>query len=437
MKNSWHGEVWRLFGLVVICLIISSLSDHWGITFATGFALYGGHNLIQLYRLQRWLAGGARKSQVPDTYGIWEDIIGYVYRTRENSRKRKARLVSMLSRFNKSTEAIPDAAVVLRSNGEIEWANTAARRVLGIRNPQDIGQRIDNLMRSPEFRNYLGKSDFSSSIDICSPVYEAMELSVRVIEYGDGLRLLLAHDVTADNRLQQVRRDFVANVSHELKTPLTVVLGYTESLRCEDGLAEPVARGLESVDRQARRMSRIVDDLLMLSKMELDTAVETEVERVNVSSMLNALQEDIDLMTSTTHHKVRVVSDTGLEILGNFKELSSAFFNLIINAVQHTPPGTEVDVVWRLQQGAPCLTVSDNGPGIPAQHLPRITERFYRVDAGRSRESGGTGLGLAIVKHALENNDGRLSVESEPGVGTRFTCLFASDRIARAANAAM
>ncbi len=424
MSNGWRSECWRLCWVLLVCTLIALISGAWGVVYALGLALYSGYHLRQMYRFERWLSTGARKSQLPESRGAWEAIIGHVYRIQQNSRSRKTRLVAMLGRFNASTEALPDAAVVLRTNGDIDWANTAARHVLGIRNPQDIGQRIDNLLRSPDFRRYLSQADFSTSLEICSPVQPSIVLSVRVVAYGDGLRLLLAHDVTIAHRLQQIRRDFVANVSHELKTPLTVVLGYTEVLSQEQGLPVAVSKGLASVDQQARRMSRIVDDLLLLSKMELENPQEVEWVSVDVSRLLGSLREQALLLCGTTGHQIDLSVDDSVTIMGNPAELSSAFFNLIANAIQHTPAATHIDVVWEMHRGAARLLVRDDGPGIAAQHLPRLTERFYRVDAGRSRNSGGTGLGLAIVKHAVENNGGFLDVESVPGSGAVFICTF-------------
>ena len=427
MSGSWQSELWRLLWVLAAGALIGVINGHLAATVAIALVLHAVYHLRQVYRLDRWLTKGAKKGAVPECSGVWEHIVSYIYQTQQSSRKRKSRLVSMLSRFNKSTEALPDAAVVLRSNGEIDWANSAAGNVLGVRNPQDIGQRIDNLMRSPDFRDYLAAAEFSSSLEIPSPVYESMMLSVRIIEYGDGLRLMLAHDITADNRLQQVRRDFVANVSHELKTPLTVILGYTESLRGDSDIPDYTDKGLSAIDQQAKRMSGIVDDLLTLSKLELDASVDTDEQEVDVAELVKSLQEEAALLGFATGHTLSSDIDSDLRIRADFRELRSAFANLIFNAVQHTPPKSHVEIAWQRVGGRPCLSVSDNGPGIPQQHVSRLTERFYRVDSGRSREVGGTGLGLAIVKHALEKNNGSLSVESTPYSGTTFWCTFTEE----------
>ena len=423
-KETRQGEINRLIWLLLACSLSALITDWWGWSFAVGFALLSLWQFIQIYKLQLWLSRGAKTTQTPESSGMWQDIIGTIQRLQDNSRKRKKRLASMLSQFNKSTEAIPDAAVILHQNGEIEWANSAARRVLGIRNPQDIGQRIGNLVRSPDLYRYLKKQNFSKSIVINSPVYDIMELAVRITEYGDGMRLLVAHDVTAENRLQAVRKDFVANVSHELKSPLTVILGYTESLRGLTSLSTKSRDAMTAIDQQAQRMSKIVDDLLTLSKLELDTPHKARTQTIDVRQLMDALIRDTHLIPQASDYLISFDMKTDQNISGDYQELHSAFSNLINNAIQHTPAGTRIDVSWQLEQGKLCLSVSDNGPGIPRQHLPRLTERFYRVDVSRSQRTGGTGLGLSIVKHAIENNGGQLEIHSQPYDKTVFKCWF-------------
>lgn len=428
MATVWKIEFGRLAGVVAASLLAALLTGFWALSFLVGLSLYIAWHLRQMRRLERWLVNGGSLSSAPDAGGVWEELVHHVYRLQQRNRRRKKRLSDIVNRFHRSTEAMPDAAVVLRSGGVIEWSNRAARDLLGIRNPQDHGQRIDNLLRDPAFRDYLASGDFDEPLDMNSPVAEDLEINVRIVGYGDGQYLLMARDASSLRRVEAIRRDFVANVSHELRTPLTVVTGYLESFEAED-LPDHVREGVDAIERQSRRMLSIVEDLLTLSKLEMEPVNPDAAETVRVPDLLATLVRDAQQLSGERAHvlELEAVPDAGLR--GMSGELSSAFSNLITNAVQHTPPGTRIRVTWHVEDASARMMVADEGQGIGPKHLPRLTERFYRVDTGRSRARGGTGLGLSVVKHVLFRNGGDLDIDSAPGKGSKFSCVFPAERV--------
>ncbi len=396
----------------------------WGLFIATlGFTLWQLH---QTQRFERWLA------QRPKGYpkappGLWEEIYSHVHRLQQRHKERKRKLAALLNRFQESTAAMPDATVVLDALGRIEWFNPAAARLLGLRQ-QDRSQRIHNLLRSPEFTRYLLAGDYDNPLFMSSPVHPELTLAIHIIPYGNEQRLLIARDVTRLQHLERVRRDFVTNVSHELRTPLTVIRGYLEALQQDEDCRASCGPALDTMAQQAQRMQNIVEDLLLLSRLETSPSRD-DSRPVAVPTLLKTLEEDARLLAQAAGHRVHVESDETLWLRGSEKELYSAFSNLVTNAIKYTPEGGKIHIRWYRDGEGAKFEVRDNGIGIPAQEIPRITERFYRVDVGRSREAGGTGLGLAIVKHVLKRHGGRLEVESTPGQGSIFTCVFPPERL--------
>lgn len=428
MNSPWEREIWRLVALSVAALVVGASIGYPLAVLALALTGYLSWHLYQLYKLERWFATGQKKDP-PDARGIWGDVFYHVYRLRIKSRNSKRKLADVVKRFQKSTAAMPDATVVLNEYWEIEWFNKAARNYLGLKKKKDKGQRIDNLVRTPKFVQYIAQGDFSEPIVIQSPIDDRMLVSVRLVPYARKQVLMIARDVTRLQRLEQMRRDFVANISHELKTPLTVMSGYLENIIDDESLSQgPYARALTQMQQQANRMSRIVDDLLMLSRLETEEVLKSP-EPVAVPAILSSLYEDAVLLAKTREQKITLEVDSNLWLYGNEKELHSAFSNLISNAVKYTPDGGEVKVRWYHDEKGAFCEVSDTGVGIAKDHIPRLTERFYRVDAGRSREQGGTGLGLAIVKHVLNRHNAKLVVESQIGKGSTFKCCFPYDKI--------
>lgn len=430
MFNPWQAEFRRAALLVLFALGVGLILGHplWLLLIALG--VYLAWHLYHLYQLERWLRRG-RSLYPPEATGIWGDVFYRLYQLQRRNRKRKQRLAGYLDQFREATSAMPDATVVLGPNGEIQWSNEAVLPLLGLRPAQDVGQRIDNLVRNPDFIAYLAQGDYTDPLEIPSPQDPVITLRVRVVPYGREQRLLLARDISHQKRLDQMRRDFVANVSHELRTPLTVIAGFVENLNDgDDACAEKWGRSLGLMEQQTKRMQRIVEDLLLLSRLETDRS--RPRERVEVPAMLEMIREDAVVLSGDQGHRITLEADMDLDLLGAEQELHSAFNNLVSNAVRYTPAGGEVAIRWYRDDDGAHLSVRDTGEGIPAEHIPRLTERFYRVDKGRSRERGGTGLGLAIAKHVLNRHDGELRIESKVGEGSTFTCDFPADRIAEA-----
>jgi two-component system, OmpR family, phosphate regulon sensor histidine kinase PhoR len=391
---------------------------------AAGLAIYLGWHLWHLWQLESWLR---RKLGEPprDAAGLWGGVFAQLHRLRLQSRARKKRLARVLKEFRKSTQALPDAGVVLDPDNEITWLNDAAQRLLGLR-AEDRGQRIENLLRAPEFAAFLGGSMPGRAIRLVSPADESIRLSLQVVPYGENQRLLLAKDITHEMRLETVRRTFVANASHELRSPLTVINGYLDALIEDDELPQHWREPVGEMARQSQRMQRIIEDLLTLSRLEA-SAPEAERDHVDVAGILAALRKQE--LGRSVRPAITLQVEPGIDLLGVESEIYSAFANVIGNAVKYTAADGSVSIDWRLDGEEACLSVSDTGIGIPTDAIPRLTERFYRVDKGRDRATGGTGLGLAIVKHVLQRHGARLEISSELGRGSRFTCRFPAARV--------
>ena len=385
---------------------------------------YLAWHIYNLYRLERWY-DRRKKTEPPVAAGIWGEAFQHIYQLQRSNRQRKKRLATILSRFKESTAAMPDATVVLTEDDHIEWFNKAAKRYLGLQTKQDVGQRIDNLIRHSRFSEFLARGDFSEPLEMVSPLDDQRYFAFRVVPYGNQQKLLVVRDISRLKRLERMRSDFVANVSHELRTPLTVLSGYLENMMDDDSNeTEHWSKSLHQMQGQTQRMTRLVEDLLMLSRLE-DEEKSAVRDLVAVPAILSSLMEDARMLSGERQHEITLEADESTWLRGSEKELSSAFSNLLFNAVQYTPEKGHIAVRWYRDGEGACFEVKDDGIGIAAQHVSRLTERFYRIDAGRSREYGGTGLGLAIVKHVLDRHAARLEIESRPGQGSTFRCVFA------------
>jgi two-component system phosphate regulon sensor histidine kinase PhoR len=335
--------------------------------------------------------------------------------------------VQLFRELRRSTAALPDGVIVLSDQNEILWFNRQAARLLGLRRPIDIGLRVDNLIRSPEFVRYLHGDDFAMPLIIRPPIETDLYLALQLVPYGAGQSLLLTRDVTRQMRLEAMRKDFVANASHELRTPLTVISGYLDTLAEDPGIDQAWAGPIRDMRVQAQRMNAIITDLLELSRLE-STDGEAPRDPIDVPRMLERLHRDALAKGDRPHH---VLLDLECEdgLFGAAHEIESAFTNLLVNGLKYTLSEGTVRMRWWSDEEGAYFSVIDTGIGIPAEHIPRLTERFYRVDAGRSRGEGGSGLGLAIVKHALQRHGGWLDVRSVEGKGSTFTCHFPALRI--------
>jgi two-component system phosphate regulon sensor histidine kinase PhoR len=426
--NPWSAELRRLGILVFLALLTGIPIGHPVLFVVLVLSAYLYWHLRNLFRLYKWLQDGHR-FHPPEASGIWGDVFNLIYRSQLRNRKRKKKLTSLIKRFQEATAAMPDATIILDSGGGIEWFNDAARTLLGLQAGRDVGQRIVNLIRSPEFRRFLALGSPEEPMRMVSPVDENAILNFRVVPYGKNRYLLIARDVSQQARLEEMRRDFVANVSHELRTPLTVVNGFLETLLDEvDDYPAHLTRSLSLMEQQAGRMSQIVEDLLLLSRLESGNN-NTPRESVAVGAVLKMIEEGVEPLAAEKKQKLSFEFDGSLMLYGVEKELYSAFSNLVTNAVRYTPEGGSIKVHWFSDERGAHFEVEDSGMGIAPQHIPRLTERFYRVDVGRSRESGGTGLGLAIVKHVLNRHKGNLRISSILNRGSTFSCDFPSELI--------
>jgi two-component system phosphate regulon sensor histidine kinase PhoR len=382
--------------------------------------------LLQLYRLFRLarLLQRSRRMVEPFPAGLWGTVHQGVRRLQERSRKRKRGLARFATRFREAASAVPDALVILDKQLRVEWANPAAGSLLGIDWPEQEGRPLRLFPLYPLIQDAIEAADYAQPFDLCPPENEALMLSVRIAPFGGKKRqrLIVARDITKIYHLNQIRRDFVGNASHELRTPLTVISGYLENMLHEPQRGAPPG-ALELMYQQARRMQTIVEDLLTLSRLELDERA-SDLRPVDVTALVGEVVEEAKALSAGRAHRFEADLDGDLLLEANEGELRSAVGNLLFNAVVHTPPGTRIGVFWGRDEGGALLAVSDEGPGIAAEHLPRLTERFYRVDKGRSRQSGGTGLGLAIVKHVLARHCAELRIVSREGEGSSFRCHF-------------
>lgn len=395
------------------------------IAYLFGYAIW---LLRRMDAMVHWLTQGARPGKAPPTTGLTNDMVQLIHREKKYSRKQKNRYRNTLAQFNSLAAELPDATVVLDKSFEIRWSNAAAQELLNIHPDRDRGQRIDNLVRQPEFREFLHNSSDQDELEMqTSGSPSDRVLAVRKVPTSKHMTVLIAADITQRVQVREMRKAFVGDVSHELRTPLTVIRGYLEMLRETDPLDPTVAEGLTQITAQSDRMRGIVEDLLQLSRLEGNPLAENEGDTLNVSAMIRSMVST--LHESNDNYLFEMDLDESLALLGSEREIYSACQNLLTNAVRYTDPGTRIEVRWQVDaRGEAVYSVTDNGPGIEARHLARLSERFYRVDAGRSRDDGGTGLGLAIVKHAAQRHGGQLSIDSTPGSGSVFTITFPQSR---------
>ena len=366
--------------------------------------------------------------------GIWEQIFSRFRYERERGVRNKAEYRQLLREVRMSTNAMPDGAVVLDANNEIVACNRAAKGLAGLKRKKDKGQRIDNMLRDPKLIGLIDSGDFQQDVEIPSPVKDGDWINCRVVPYGAEQKLLLLRDVTERIRLSKMRRDFVANASHELRSPLTVISGYLDALSDAGDLPADWAKPVTQMRNQSLRMKQILAEMLELSQLEGAGSASRD-ENIDVVQLLNNVRIDFDRPADAAEIKVNVESSATL--LGRKAEIESVIVNLLSNALRYTPQSGEINLTWRSSSDGAELIVTDTGDGIDPEHIPRLTERFFRVDRGRSRGEGGIGLGLAIVKHVLIRHDAELEIKSEPGSGSEFRCVFPPDRIKVAAPTAL
>lgn len=427
MKIIWQRVLSRIAIGFIIAIALGMISGHifLFLFLYTLYLLYS--QFYQLFRFHNWLRFSGRNAP-PEASGIWGEVFNSVDRLQKKQRKTKKRMQKALSRIEKSTSALKEGVIMADNTGRLEWWNKSASSLLGLVKPVDRGQFITNIVRSPEFFRYFSQKRFSDVLIIQSPINEGIYLEVQTTLYSQNDHLIFIRDITRLHSLEQMRKDFVANASHELKTPLTVIKGYLETLTLfQDSLPQAMQKGVTNMSEQSARMEQLIEDLLLLSRLESQEETEQEdwhAIKDFVDSITNAAKV---LMTDKHEFDVRIEDDDLL--YGSYGQLYSAFSNLIFNAIKYSPKGGTITIKWKSTTISGIFCVADEGIGIDPRYIPRLTERFFRVDKGRGPATGGTGLGLAIVKHALLNHDGKLIITSELHEGSKFSCHFAPTRI--------
>ncbi|WOE30933.1 MULTISPECIES: phosphate regulon sensor histidine kinase PhoR [unclassified Acinetobacter] len=406
-------------GYLAICLLLA---------FATFFAL----QLRSLYLVNDWISN--RPYDVPPNLtGIWGALLFNVYRSQRQERIVQAEMVGLIDRAQSSLVALDEAVILIDDNHQIEWWNLAAERLLGIQQ-QDRKRNILTILRQPRFIEYFNHIDqFPDGLKMKSSIYDELYVQLKLTRFGSESRLLVAHDVTRMHNLEQMRKDFVDNISHELRTPLTVLSGYIETFTDQEDINPRWKRAFDQMQSQTRRMNALINDLLLLSRLENEKNI-AKNQIIEVPSLMNQLFDDAQAYNADYGHTLNLEIDSHCDLIGSDMELASAFSNLITNAIKYTPKGGTITIGWHDDEQHGYFTVQDTGIGIDPKHLPRLTERFYRVDSARSRQTGGTGLGLAIVKHVLMQHNAYLEVESEENKGSLFKAVFPKERLYNTAN---
>ncbi|WP_312671259.1 phosphate regulon sensor histidine kinase PhoR [Pseudescherichia sp.] len=425
-RLSWKRLVLELFLSCIPALVLGAMFGYlpWFLLASvTGLLIWHFWNLLQL----SWWLWVDRSMTPPPGHGSWEPLLYGLHQMQLRNKKRRRELGSLIKRFRSGAESLPDAVVLTTEEGVIFWCNGLAQQLLGLRWPDDNGQNILNLLRYPEFTQYLKQQAFAKPLNLV--LNNGRHLEIRVMPYSEQQLLMVARDVTQMHQLEGARRNFFANVSHELRTPLTVLQGYLEMMQEQTLSGATREKALHTMREQTSRMEGLVKQLLTLSKIEA-SPIHTPNEVIDVPMMLRVVEREAQTL-SQQRQTIEFHVDNSLKVLGSDEQMRSAISNLVYNAVNHTPPATHIIVSWQRVASGVEFSVEDNGPGIAAEHIPRLTERFYRVDKARSRQTGGSGLGLAIVKHAVNHHDSRLEITSEPGKGTRFSFTLPERLIAK------
>jgi len=414
MNSALRQEIELLLTGLLLLLVLGFINGNILLWLISGLIIYVIWNLYNLSRLTKWLSSPGKHT--PETLGVWDEVYYQLFHLYQRQRKAKRKLTSIVTRFQESTQALPYATIVLDSEKEIEWFNNAAKIMFNLSSGHDVGQRIDNLVRIPKFAKYINDEKFSDSLEFN---LNEKRILLTMTPYGNGQYLLGGHDVTQRRKLDAMRKHFIANASHELRTPLTVIAGYIEAVK--ETADENMQLPLERIQEQSNRMQTLLKELISLSKLEVSEDIE-DPEEVDVVELIEDVYNQV-LEFDQGKHKIEMHVQAA-NILGDKEELRMAILNLVTNAIRYSAEETVIKIYSKVHDSYISVGVEDNGIGISYEHRHRLTERFYRVDPGRSREHGGTGLGLAIVKHVLDRHGARLSIISEPGKGSLFECQF-------------
>jgi two-component system phosphate regulon sensor histidine kinase PhoR len=426
MTSIWVKSIWQFLFMAIVAVFIGMIVNEVELVLIIFIFSYLAWHFYNLARLEIWLHKG-KKLSPPVATGIWGHIFNEIYYLQQRKLKRNKKLLKLLNRFRESTAALPEGVIVTREMGEIEWWNAKAGELLGLKYPQDVNQRLNNLLRNPEVTAYCQSENKDEPVTFLSPLDKQVTLSLKVVPYGKKQNLVVVRDITLFKRIEVMQRDFVANISHELRTPLTVISGYLENLLEDSDLDEAqLEHAFQVMLQQTARMRHLTDDLTTLSNVD-NKKVEVKTERVDVPQVLASLQEEARILSGDQNHTIVFDIQADLFLQGDPKQLDSVFTNLLVNAINYTPTGGAIKVRWYQDDSGAHYEVNDTGIGIAPYHVERLTERFYRVDVARSRNTGGSGLGLAIVKHALQRHNAHLRIDSEIGRGSSFICDFPPD----------
>ena len=412
------GLVLVYLPIVSIGLLFNSLEE----LLLVSFFIHIIWHYYYLKILNNWL-WNSKSTVLPHGKSEWEHAFVGIHNMQQRHRKRRNNLASVISRFREGSEALPDAVVVFHENGEIIWCNRLAQFQLGFKWPGDSGDNITNLIRNPLFVEHLKSNDYDQPLDLTSPINADKTLEFRVMPYAKHQRILIVRDVTTYRQLHEQRRQFVANVSHELRTPLTVLQGYIEILSMQSEEGSRQEKAVDVLDQQTTRMCSLVEQLMTLSKIEGADSIDLD-GNINVPALLKQIENEAATLGKKKKLQIKFLVEDKLQLLGDEMQLRSAMANLVYNAVNYTPDNGAIKVIWRSCESGAYFCVMDNGDGIAPEHILHLTERFYRVDESRSRDTGGSGLGLSIVKHALSHYDSELSIESNLGEGSQFSFII-------------
>ena len=417
-----------LFFLLIASLIGFGVGYFWSCVFIA-FVVFFALQLRSLYLVNDWISN--RPYDVPPNLnGIWGALLFNVYRAQRQERIVQAEMVGLIDRAQSSLVALAEAVVLIDDQHQIEWWNPAAEKLLGI-SPLDRGRNLLAILRQPNFIEYFKHSDQApDGIRLQVKMDEEHYVQVKLTRFGGESRLLVAYDITRMHNLEQMRKDFVDNISHELRTPLTVLSGYIETFTDQDDITPRWKRAFTQMQSQTKRMNALVNDLLLLSNLENNKKV-AKNQIIDMANLMNQIFDDARAYNLDYGHTLNLDIDSHCDLIGSDMEIASAFSNLITNAIKYTPKGGIITIGWHEDGDHAYFTVQDNGIGINLKHLPRLTERFYRVDSARSRQTGGTGLGLAIVKHVLMQHGAYLEISSKENEGSTFTAVFPKERLYR------
>ena len=435
MFEFWQREIIKFVVIALIALLVAAIEGAVAALIFLCLMLLLGNlfHLSSLSRLTRWLVR-TDGALVPEVSGSWEELSAALYRMVRGTKKSQDRLSLVLDRFQQAAAAMPDGFIILDDRGNIGWCNPTAERHFGLTLEQDRGTDISYLVRQPDFAAYLISQNYAEPLIMRGTRSQDTVLALQLVPYGNEQKLIMSRDITQWDKAETARRDFVANVSHEMRTPITVLSGFLETLSDMEKIDPSLLRrSIDLMRSETNRMQHLVEDLLTLSQLENGPPL-VDSGTVNVVDLVHDLEQEAKRLSLGKHS---ISSDIRIDtqLRGSLHEIRSAFSNLVSNAVRYTPAGGAIVLTWANDGDLPSFAVTDTGPGIAVEHIPRLTERFYRVDRSRSRESGGTGLGLAIVKHILNRHQAQLDVTSELGKGSRFAAIFPAERAVAAAPA--